>query len=325
MKIRVSALFLALLICISFLCSCADFVASSGEVSITYEKNNGEAPETLGISIFGIERPYHPEREGYIFMGWYKDEACTKPYDFDQTPTHSITLYAAWRFDAESVLNRFVETTQSSTVMINCTFYNATFFGEIVNSKTVSGSGVIIFEDEASYYILTNNHVVNNTSGLHNAAYEVVDAYARVHNATLLYRDAAYDLALLSIAKGKKELSVAPLADAVAPVATPVIAVGAPNGQINTVSIGSIVDFDKAEIDNADAEDNAICFCVLFHDAPIGGGSSGGALFDERLNLIGINFAATEQDEAFKLGLAVSADKIRDFLQATTLKKHFPI
>ena len=27
--------------------------------------------------------PYDPKREGYTFAGWYKDEACTEIFDFD--------------------------------------------------------------------------------------------------------------------------------------------------------------------------------------------------------------------------------------------------
>ena len=158
-----------------------------------------------------------------------------------------------------------------------------------------------------------------------NESYEVIDAYGRVHRAEVLYRDAAYDLSLLSISKGLKKLSVAPLATATSEINTPVLAVGSPDGQLNTVTVGAVVDFTKVEIDDISAEDNAIDFPVLFHDAPIDNGSSGGALFDGTLSLIGINFAATERDDSFKYGLAVGADKIREFLQNTSLRSYFSL
>ncbi len=37
-----------------------------------------------------------PERAGYRFVGWYKDEALTKPFDKNETITGSATLYAKW-------------------------------------------------------------------------------------------------------------------------------------------------------------------------------------------------------------------------------------
>ncbi len=35
-------------------------------------------------------------RNGYEFLGWYSDENCTVPFDFNQPLTGSITLYAKW-------------------------------------------------------------------------------------------------------------------------------------------------------------------------------------------------------------------------------------
>lgn len=38
-----------------------------------------------------------PVRPGYIFNGWYRDAACTKPWTFDTPVTKSISLYAGWK------------------------------------------------------------------------------------------------------------------------------------------------------------------------------------------------------------------------------------
>jgi uncharacterized repeat protein (TIGR02543 family) len=37
-----------------------------------------------------------PEREGYAFVGWYTDEAGTTEYNFDETFTTPVTVYAKW-------------------------------------------------------------------------------------------------------------------------------------------------------------------------------------------------------------------------------------
>ncbi len=54
-----------------------------------------EAP----LSQYANYTPTRPESldEGYTFRGWYKDEACTTPFNFDSTmPAHGIKLYAKW-------------------------------------------------------------------------------------------------------------------------------------------------------------------------------------------------------------------------------------
>ena len=42
-------------------------------------------------------KPDDPTREGHFFLGWYKDLACTQPWDFDDWVTGDMTLYAGWR------------------------------------------------------------------------------------------------------------------------------------------------------------------------------------------------------------------------------------
>ncbi len=42
-------------------------------------------------------KPADPTREGHFFLGWYKDPACTQPWDFSDWVTGDMTLYAGWR------------------------------------------------------------------------------------------------------------------------------------------------------------------------------------------------------------------------------------
>ena len=44
-----------------------------------------------------VAEPEPPTREGYTFVGWYHDENCQYPFDFDNTIVNaSATLYAGW-------------------------------------------------------------------------------------------------------------------------------------------------------------------------------------------------------------------------------------
>jgi len=44
-----------------------------------------------------------PTKEGYDFIGWFLDEACTKPYDLDYV-TGDTTLYAGWKLKEYTVI-----------------------------------------------------------------------------------------------------------------------------------------------------------------------------------------------------------------------------
>ena len=41
-------------------------------------------------------KPGDPTKEGYVFGGWFTDEACTDAYDFDTPVTADLILYALW-------------------------------------------------------------------------------------------------------------------------------------------------------------------------------------------------------------------------------------
>lgn len=60
-----------------------------------------ELPSTVSLPLSDSETvpftPTVPSQEGYEFDGWYKDSACTKPYNKNgETLTGNITLYGRW-------------------------------------------------------------------------------------------------------------------------------------------------------------------------------------------------------------------------------------
>ena len=70
---------------------------SNQKYTVTFETQGGSEIELLKITVGSrIEKPENPTREGYLFDGWFTDEACTKEYDFAGRVTTNITLYAKW-------------------------------------------------------------------------------------------------------------------------------------------------------------------------------------------------------------------------------------
>ena len=71
--------------------------------TVTFDtQNHGTAPAAYTDINAGsfIEPPQEPTAEHYMFLGWFKDAACTVPWDFSTDTVESdITLYAGWKED----------------------------------------------------------------------------------------------------------------------------------------------------------------------------------------------------------------------------------
>ena len=62
--------------------------------------------------------PAAPEKEGYVFTGWYTDEACTKKY-YGTTVTADTTLYAGYKKKTFTVTLNTDGATETTTVEYN--------------------------------------------------------------------------------------------------------------------------------------------------------------------------------------------------------------
>lgn len=73
--------------------------------TVTFNANGGNgAPAAVTVEEGKpvAEPTTKPTRTGYVFDGWYKDEAGTQKYDFSAAVTDNITLYAKWKEDVSS-------------------------------------------------------------------------------------------------------------------------------------------------------------------------------------------------------------------------------
>ena len=142
------------------------------------------------------------------------------------------------------------------------------------------GSGVIV--DAENGYILTNNHVVADTDGIH---VRLIDK--REFEATLIGSDPKSDLAVLQIeTDGLKEIQLGN-SDKIR-VGEWVMAVGSPFSEnlSHTVTTGIISALGRSNIMNSQSYED-----FIQTDAAINPGNSGGALLNMDGELIGINTA----------------------------------
>lgn len=163
------------------------------------------------------------------------------------------------------------------------------------------GSGVLISQNKDTYYILTNNHVVQNaikiTATINGAEYE----------ADMTGYDPLTDLAVIQITA--KDLTLATIGSSAA-VKTGdfTMSIGNPYGLNDSMSTGVISGLGR----NLKYEDNSVSIMyanMIQTDTPINPGNSGGGLFNATGELIGINTLITTNDShSDTIGYAIPID-----------------
>lgn len=67
-------------------------------VTVTFNSNQGTAVDSQLVAVGGeVVKPADPTKKGYVFTGWFSDEACSTAYDFANPVDADITLYAGWK------------------------------------------------------------------------------------------------------------------------------------------------------------------------------------------------------------------------------------
>lgn len=184
------------------------------------------------------------------------------------------------------------------------------------NEQKFFGSGVIFYENEDFYYVLTNQHVVAQTKNTTSATYQIVDYQNKVYDAYLYEGSKSVDddLAIVFFEKEDKEYPTMIFNQHELNVGELVIAIGQPNGQKNTITFGEIEDFTPTHVKNRYGESIVRDFLAIQHSAYVDSGSSGGMLLNYNLQLIGINFAGAEEDDVHLYTFAIPVSIILSYL-----------
>ncbi len=159
------------------------------------------------------------------------------------------------------------------------------------------GSGVIVSPDG---YIITNNHVVENSDDIRVTLFDKRSFRGRV-----VGTDPKSDLAVLKI--DEKGLPAARWGDSDAlEVGEFVLAIGNPYSLSHTVTMGIISAVGRANVGIADYED------FIQTDAAINPGNSGGPLVNVKGEIIGINTAIFSRSGGYQgIGFAVPSNMAR--------------
>ena len=170
------------------------------------------------------------------------------------------------------------------------------------------GSGFVIKESDQYYFILTNNHVVHSDISADKETIYVYDYDMNQYTGTVLFSSEKYDMAVVRINKNTSftELKVMELSNENPKVNDEVIAIGQPQGQLNSISIGNIRNYVNI---------SSVNYKVIYHSAWIDHGNSGGMLLDINLKVVGINtWGGSNNSYSNHESLASPVDKIKEFL-----------
>lgn len=200
---------------------------------------------------------------------------------------------------------------------VNSIFYRQT------STATAEGSGVIISEDG---YILTNNHIVSNSSSYYQvseASRVVVYLYndQTEYEAKIVGTDEETDLAVIKIEK--TGLTPAELGDSDSvKIGEFAMAIGNPLGMQNSVSSGIVSAVDR-KITDTDGK----TYTLIQTDAAINSGNSGGALVNSSGQVIGINTLKLTGNGVEGMGFAIPINDTKpiyeDLIEYSKVKRPY--
>jgi S1-C subfamily serine protease len=294
------------------LTSCGDLFNANITVYLNYDNGTPEVVKEIpfGYRLSDLEVP---ERENSIFDGWYSDINLKERYT-SAWVSSTQRLYAGYVLDVPKVLEVIENETLSSTVTVEV-HNTKSLVGGL--QKTISqGSGVIFYQDTQGYYVLTNNHVtVEPRDGSYTQEFYILDDDQNIlYPATRIHELNTYDLAILCF-QSLEEYHISQIEDDAVYANRDVIAIGTPMGEYNTITLGKTQGYANVYLPDDEYLSN-VDFPVLVHNAEIDHGSSGGPLFDYKLDLIGINFASAEDDSDNPVSVSIPNDKILEYLAA---------
>ena len=175
--------------------------------------------------------------------------------------------------------------------------------------NAVSGSGFVISSNATSSYIVTNYHVINNVQDI-----KVFFSNGDSYDATLVGGAEDNDIAVLRIEVGNLQTVTLGDSDALN-VGENVYAIGNPLGELTFTFTGGYVSAKDRSVTMSDGT----VMNMLQTDTAINNGNSGGPLFNEYGQVIGIvsaKLSSSSSSEASVegLGFAIPINDVRDMI-----------
>ena len=192
------------------------------------------------------------------------------------------------------------------------------FFRGGPQTYEVPSSGIIVGENDKELLIVTNNHVVEDSTSL-----KVAFIDSEVVDAAIKGTDAETDLAVIAVPleqikdDTKSKIKVARLGNSdELKVGQGVVAIGNALGYGQSVTVGYVSALNReVRVSNTSTRE------LLQTDAAINPGNSGGALLNMKGEVIGINAAKYSSTEVEGIGYAIPISKAEDIMNQLMNRK----
>ncbi|MGM0435846.1 MAG: S1C family serine protease [Bacillota bacterium] len=258
--------------------ACTTDESDAYEITLMVE---GETYQEVEVSKDGYIPDDTPEKDSMEFTGWTLDEDGILPAGFPLNPGEDMTLFAQFE-------EAFTDTGDDDTITM---LENAKRFTPMIDSydgnvAESGGSGVVYKKEGDTYFVLTNQHVVD---GYEEGDFELTFFLESEHTierneVTLHGTSVTHDLAVLSF-ESSLDIPVARFADVLTlKPGQKVYSLGSPLDLPNTITMGIISATDRAMTD-----EYGMNTTTVQHTASINAGNSGGALVNEKGKVVGIN------------------------------------
>ena len=207
-----------------------------------------------------------------------------------------------------------VEAAMPSVVAITNTmlYQNNTWFGATQTYEVPSsGSGIIVGQNDTELLIVTNNHVIEDSTSL-----QVTFIDESTVDAAVKGTDSESDLAVIAVpldsisADTKSQIKAATMGDSDSlKMGQGVIAIG------NALGLGQSVTVGHVSALNREIKVDGLTKTVIQTDAAINPGNSGGALLNAQGELIGINEAKYASTDVEGVGYAIPISLVKDTIE----------
>lgn len=216
-------------------------------------------------------------------------------------------------------VSEIVDMAMPSVVAItNTTLYkSSTWFGQTQTYEVPSsGSGIIVGENDTELLIVTNNHVIEDSTSI-----SVTFIDESTVDAAIKGTDAESDLAVIAVpldqisADTKAQIKAATMGDSDSlKMGQGVIAIGNALGLGQSVTVGHVSALNREITVDGNTKS------VIQTDAAINPGNSGGALLNAKGELIGINEAKYSDESVEGVGYAIPISYAKDIIEDLKLR-----
>lgn len=235
----------------------------------------------------------------------------------------------------ETLNSEFIERVSKDALSANISIVQINHRNDVNSSSTsvsAGASGVIFRKESNKYYALTAQHVViapddvdknqiivmgyddlgfADTRSKGGKFQGVANYYQQFPEAVVEYSNDKYDLAIISFITDEA-YTVLPIADDIPKYGDIVASISNPYGKRNIVTAGKISSRKPRLFGD---EVGNMQYPIIKHTSLLSGGSSGSALLNENLEIVGINLGGNENIlRQYISGMAMPSNSIHDFL-----------